>query len=528
METNQSERAVRIGKLLYWGVNFLLMFPILIRNISLFGIIGAGAVLMVLLCCMVFFSKTSVPASAYLPLLLFSDICVCACLQYEALVKHFDPGRFVQILELYQQNIPCAGLAVLGLAVGAAGVWKRPLSWLTGVAGGTVGVSIILLFWSNNRWENLQLYPSGKILLAAFLPAVLVWMLAFEISRLTAPQKLGQNIFWGLLLLCAAAVFLVSEVSYFRPLLPGVSQGLLDLPHTVFAWKNVALICIILLMTAAACFRNQEKGPGVDALVPAILAVLIFSIKFLMSNYFLGCSVLLLAQVFSMLRCLRNESCGKKTLGLPSAVYLAAQAAAFLLAAKAFQYGLYANVLLAVVFGAVLYLQQENLTFKTHGTLLSVVLLTFFVSEALAWQWKIRSSPEGTVILAMILLMSLASLLIISGRHSEQQRTRGSLYICLCACTLLLCLASMRPTISVTVETREREAAISITAQNGQPVKEAAYYWSDYPGQKVEDERTLAQLSAAIPIQGNILTVIAADSSGVRTSRVFWYPPWLY
>lgn len=531
METTapvRSGKTGKISKIFYFLINFLLISPILVKNISLSGMICACGILAIAAFGIIAFSKASVPASGYIPMLFLADFCICVCLRYETLAENFDAMKYAYALQIYQQSILCGGLAVLGIAIGVAGLMLPALSWLTGVSGGAIGTSVILAFWSNGRLDDFQLHPGAGAVLAVFWAGVLAWTLAFQIAAITAPDQREKNIFAGIVLLAAVLSLLISEYTYLRPILAGLSQKLLELPGTLFAWESVLLVCAILLVNAAAIFWTEEKRIGVDALVLEMCAILIFAVKFLMSSYFMGCSILLLLLVVSMLVCLQMEASGSLTVQASSIAILAAETAGFLFLAKAFQAGLYGNALLAVLLGVALYIQYGKIEREKYEVFFSAAWIVFCVLEALAWLGKMRSSPEGVDILIMVLLMSLAALLVIILPHPDHQHNRRYLLAGLCACTMLLCLASLRPAINISVETQGDKAVISMEAARGGTVTEASYYWRSSPIQEPQGEQRLTQTTAAIPIQGNILTIVAVDSKGERASRVFWYPPWLF
>ena len=52
----------------------------------------------------------------------------------------------------------------------------------------------------------------------------------------------------------------------------------------------------------------------------------------------------------------------------------------------------------------------------------------------------------------------------------------------------------------------------------------AEYLWRDKWGRTRSRERTPVQSGGIIPVEGEVLTILARDAQGVETSRVMWFP----
>ncbi len=507
--------SVQTNRKIFFCLNLLFLLPALIKNGSPVGLVAAGVLLSVLFAVSILFNRGIEPASAQITILLFFDGLIQIALRYEALIEGFRPDYFEWLLLTYTHRPPCVILTGIGVVLGLVGL-HRKFFWLTSFSGVALGTAIILLFWSSGGLGNFRFLSDGEKILAVFLLCAFIWTLFSRIVLYVAPKKWGLNIFLSIMLLCGIVVLHLLKPFYVRSLAA-------DLPDALLTWGQVNLVCVVLLGCALAMANDGTDQANFDSLTLLACAVFIFAAKFLSCSHFMWNWLLFLLLITSMLQCLKNAATDDTTLGLCSWTYMFLQTGVFFFSTKALQMGLYANVILAAVTGLVLWSQRTKRKPENFQDFFCGILITFFVAEALAWQWRMRFSREGVILMAVVFLMAMGVLLLVSLPHPDGFRAPNSVRVCVCACVGILCLLSMVPTLWIQAEVRESKSYIEVRGLNGATAAEVSYCWKDWRGQAIEETELKGQ-TAVLPIRGNILTITAVDEKGIRSSRDFWYP----
>lgn len=511
-------RGGRIGiqtdRIIFYGINLMFLLPALKKG-SPIGLAAAGVLLLALFAVLMYSGRGSEPASGQMTILVFFDALIQLALHYESLLANFHADYPDRMASAYTQRPLCIALIGLGAVLGLVGLWLR-LFWLVSLSGAVLETAVILSFWSNGSLRDFQLFTNGGKAIAAFWLWAFIWTLLSRVVLFAAPKKWTLHIFLSILLLCIAAALHLLEPRYVRSL---VAEPL----ELLLTWEQVIFICAVLLGCSLAMAKHGREWAIFDSLTLLACAIFIFAAKYLSCTYFLGSWLFFLLLTGSMLQCLKNTAADNTTLGLRPLSYMILQTAVFFISAKAFQLGLYANVILAVITGLLLWSQRIKKEPEEFQDFFCGTMITFFAAEALAWQWRMRFSGEGMILVAVVFVMTMVVLLLVSLPHPEGLRAPKSMRIWVCACAGILCLLSMVPTLWIQSEVRASESYIEVKALNGAVAAEVSYCWKDWRGQVVE-EAELKGSQAVLPVKGYILTVTAVDERGIRSSRDFWYP----
>lgn len=505
------------NRIVFYTLNLLFLLPALQKSGSLAGLAAAVVLLIILLVISMRSGGNSEPASAQIPVLLFFDGLILFAWHGEALLAGFHTDQLEQMTWSYMQQRPlCLVLAGIGLLLGLLGLWRRYF-WLVSLSGAALGSAVILLFWSSGSLRNFRLFANGEKVIAAFLVCAFIWTLFSRVAQFAAPEKWGLNVFLSILLLCGIAALHLLEPQYVQSLAAGLLGVLLT-------WKQVAVACVLLLIGCAITAMDKgAEGVSFDFLTLLACALFIFAAKFLSCTYFIGSRLFFLLLPAGMLWCLKNAATDRTTLGLSPLCYMSVQAGILLVCAKALQMGLHLNVALAAVTGWALRLRWIQEKPESFQDFFCRTLIAFFAAEALVWQWRMRFSREGVLLIAVVFAMAMGGLLLTGLPHPEGVRAPGSVRIWVCACAGILCLLSMIPTLWIRAEVRGDESYIEVKALTGAEARKISCCWKDWRGQVIE-ETELKEPKAVLPVRGDLLTVTAADEKGIRSSRDFWVP----
>lgn len=525
--------SLKTNKIIIVCINAFMMLPIIIRNYTLLGLGISVALLLISTYIVVLRSDSSLPAGAYYTTLIFFDFFIYIGLQYKILKGGFSTENLSSIFETIFTTKMCLWLLLLGAIVGFIGLVKHNFTWFTGISAAAFGSAFILSILSNKNIEDLQFVTGGEAFLASFLIAVLFWTVLLEMSTRIVPEKRTINIWLGIILLVSIIALCITEVQYVHSIASDLSSKMLALPTTAFAWWKVIVSCIVLIGCSVAMYDNkhQENQIGIDSFLMIASAIFVFAIKLLMGNYFIYSSLLMLLLVIATFRCLHNELLNKKTCRLNTATFLIVETIVFLLTLHTLKNGYWINAIVTVVFVIIFYSQYERMKAANNKSFLWIAIISVLVVEALAWQWKMRFSVEGVIILATVYIVSVATILILNYPHPGKIVPNRNVNIFVCICVALLCLASVRTTMRVKadVSTENEVVTISVEAKGKRnDVESISCEWIDYRGKTVGNEPILIKSEQAIPVQSDVLRVIANDAKGYRAIYYYWFPSWLY
>lgn len=435
----------RWSKLLVFICNLLLVLPSIVGNVSLIGLSAAAAVLLAVFVEMIWKSEDSRPASADLPVLVFADFLLALVLRYRELLTCFAPGRVGELLQT-PHLVPGILIAV-GVAAWVLGM-NRHMSWLNVVAGMAVGAGIISQTWGT--YIGLSAYGLQDMLdmlasppLAGYLLAALCWAFLSQAAVQVCPSRRPLCVWLGLIMVLAVAALYCFEIDFiaFYVLTP-LSQAL----EVMSAGWGAFPICVLLFGCSAALYAGSGRV-GVDAVVMMAGAVFLLSLNICMRQLFPGCFLLLPLLLVFLCRQIKQAAREPKSLRLNVFARLALSAAVFAVAARLFAQGLWANLLIGVLFAVILRKQLEHTRPEWQGYFPWLTVMAFFVLEALAWQWKMCFTPAGALVLAMIFVMAVFALFVLN-YPDPAGVTAGKLpRLLLCGCVCLLCFAFTRGTV---------------------------------------------------------------------------------
>ena len=525
--------SLKTNKIIIFCINALVMIPLIVQNYSLIGLGISAAILLISAYIVIFRSESSLPAGAYYTTFVFADFYIYLGLQYEVLKTGFTAENLSLIFEKLINSPMCLYLLFGGAIVGFIGINKHKVTWLTGVGAAAFGSAIILSNWSNANIENLQFVAGGDAFLAAFLLSVLFWTVLLEMSTCVAPQKRTTNIWLGIILLTSIITLCMTELEFVHSIINDLPSKMLALPTTAFAWWKVVVSCMVLTGCSIAMYDNKHKENqiGVDSFLMIVSAIFVLAIKLLMGNYFIYNALLMLLLIVVTFRCLHNEILNKKTCRLNTANFLIVEAILFIIELYTLKAGYWINAIVTITFVLIFYSQYERMKSSDNKNMLWITIISCFVIEALAWQWKMRFSIEGVLILATVYIMSVATILILNYPHPDKIVPHKNAKIFVCTCVALLCLASVRTTIKVNadVSTDNEVVAISVEPKGKRnDIESVSYQWTDYRGRTVGDEKALIESEQEILVQSDVLKVTATDTAGYRATYYYWFPSWLY
>lgn len=521
-------KTVRIHKLALWVGNALFLLPLLLRKYTIQGLaVYIGCLLLLLW--REWKSSSNFPAAAELPAFLLADSTVLAGLYFEELKALWD-------LSAADTFFRGSGnwfwiLLVVGMLVGAAGLFSEEKAWISGIGGALVGTALILQGWSNGRVEEFAFVPGGRALLHTFLLAAFLWTVCLYAIVRTAPKKRGGALGTGFLLLCAFTVLLIAEKGFLNAHMPTLERIWQQMPTRYFAWWKTLLGVALLAGLAVTLYvREGDKGNhlSVDTYALILGAELLLCVRLLWAWYVPFGWLLLVFLAIGVCRCMENDYAGKKTFRLDSVLFLPTQfvcgaAALFLL-----RQGLWINVLVTAVLAAFFYAQWGKKKTASTQARWWVVLLCGIAGEMAAMLFHYRFSREGLALLVSILIVSVLAVLTLSTRQPAGRTVPVWTRAVVCGCAVVLCLALFsQGGVAISLEETEDGASVivELTPRGSENrLSSAEYLWRDKWGRTRSRERTPVQSGEIIPVEGEVLTILARDAQGVETSRVMWFP----
>ncbi len=524
-------KTAKINKYVLLGLNALFALPFVVRNYSVQGLV-TYLIAMLLLFLVFLRSSDHTPAISELPLILLADVITYIGVHFldlrprinmDGLSSYFsDAGAFFWVLFL------------AGLTLGLVGISNKNRSWVTGFAGGLMGSSVILLGWSNCDINNFHFYGSGASLLLLFIILNFLWTVILYFIVKTTPEKTTGAIWIGIVLLCTLMVVLTVGTDYIREYLPIWKAGLLEWPHTLFAWWKVILSCVVLfvgIFTLYTIDGDNGNHLSVDAYALVVAGEIILTTKILMSNYFTLCGLILIGLIISTFKCMMNDYSGEKTLRLNSIAYLVAQYFTALLMIYLFRNGFWVNVLVSLSFFVAFYV-EHNKPRKHYSMAHWIMILLCIVSETAAFVWRKCFSVDLLILLAVVLVASIMTISVINLKQPGERTAPDILRIIVCVCVAIVCLAAAsRNSIKIGSEIEESSKTITIDVEakgKNNSVYSAYYSWRDMTGKALTEDIEILGSKSTIEIESEVLTIVIEDAQGFVTSKIIWYPHWLH
>lgn len=520
----------KTNKIIFYIVNLLFVVPYIVKNYSSIGVGVAIALLLFLLFQMLKKEEENLPASVYLPFIVWIDFFIYIGINHQILKDTFDWDRVTNFF--ISSNDTCFWMLGVGVALLFIGISKVKYSWLFGCGATFVGSSVILTLWSNCQLDNIVFVPWGESVLAIFLLVTIIWSIVYQISIIVSPYKRILYIWLGLSLLLSILILNVANYDYLLRIGSEIELLLLNLPTTYFAWWKVILVTVIAIIGAIEMYPMGNKEVGVDGLVVFALGDLIFSIKLLMSNYFSYNWILFFVLLGCILVCINNESNAQKmTLNFSNSDYLIILSIVFIICVLLLKNGLWINLIISTAFLLLFYSKKKVFEKNSyHNIFFYLYIIACVLCEAMGWMWKFRSYTNGFIMLGIIFVVTLLGVFIINMNHPNGICVRRSVCLIICVCMLilsLLCMNKYGTKVDISFQSEENTLEIVLKARGKNEVESAYYYWSNKNGDSLQEQNVLYEGTQTIPIEGELLTIVVVDSKGITTTVNEWYPEWL-
>lgn len=509
---------MRKNKLIYFALDLALILPRVVRQ---FTPLGAG--LSALILAAAFFvtvvrSHPSAPAAAGLPVLLFCDVLVLLVLSYPSLV--YDLSRFTQMWSGIWLVFPL-WLPLAGAALSLAPIPEPFTLWAKGLGWAGLGGYCARLAWANSAAE-----AGGGAAVLLYLLCLGVWYAACAAAHLTG-DTLRRDRWLSRVLLAVFAVLSLAASPLLLDRFAAACRWCRSIPEGGFSWWQVIAATAALAGCAIAACDFPGRRPGADCLVLGGLAGLLLLLRTLVSCYSpvgLAAPVVYLA---GLLRCVRNEGAGRRTLSLSSLTYLAAQTGALILALWLLSRGLWPVAAALAVYALVFHALGDK-TARPHPLLLDWLLrLSLPAVLAMGYLWRLGFHPGSLLFLAAACGVLALVMVVLQWSNPAGRTGPAGLNWSLCGLMALLSLsvclrfgADVRlvhipndPTVQVEVAARGRD----------NEVRSAVYCWYDWTGNPLGREQSLGSGVTEMGVAGDRLEITVEDSRGVRTRATGWY-----
>lgn len=521
---------VRINKYVIFGLNSVFTLIYVIRNFAISGIV-TYLIATLLMFLVAFKSSEDIPAVADLPIIILADIIIYLGVRFRELKSMVD----IDNLTSYFSDVDPVFWILFwtGIAVGIVGIVNIQFSWLTGFAGGLIGVSIILMGWSNCNIKNLKFINDGKALLILFVLGNILWTVFLYLIVKTVPSRATSIILIEIILLVIVIAGLTVGNDYIKECLPVWKVIILKLPNTVFAWWKVILSSVVILAGIFMLYLIEGDGGNglsVDTYALVIIGELILTAKLLMSNYFTYNWLIPILLLLGTLRCMNNDYTSRKTLRLSSIAYLSVQNCVAILMIFLFKKGLWMNVCLSIVFFTVFYVKHSKIRKANHNNSFWVMILLCIVGQTAAWVWRNNFAKDLMILLAVVLGSGILTIIAINLKQPGGRTAPNNLRIIVCVCVTVICLMVLiQNTTKIHSRTDRASETVTIILDakgKNNSISSAYYYWRDSTGRIMTKEIIIPSNKYKIAIKEEILTIVSKDSYGFVTSKILWYPFW--
>ncbi len=523
-------KSVKINKYAIHGINTLLMLFMVLRNISVVGLLSF-LVITGLTALWVFKRKREVPAIADVPQILLADVFMYIGTFTADVLNGFnldDLSAFFEDVKWFSW-----AMVVAGVVLGMITVGRKGSRWFTGIAGGLIGSGFISAGFKNPFLIDMSYPYAGVSILTVFLIVVFLWTILLYFICKTVPERSGAATFSGvvLLLLFIADLLLASE--HLKAALPFCKTGLISVIYGSFEWWKIIIFCALILAGAFVLgLLDEEKGGhlSVDTYALVIMFEIVMTSKLLITFYFSYGILVLLGLLAGTFICIRNDYLGRKTLGLGSVFYLPAQYLVTVLAIILFSNGLWLNVLL----GGVLYValraaqSREKRRGEANTAIHWTIILIWIVGEAVALVWRMCFNIDLLVMLGAILILGVATILTINLKQPGGRKASVVVNGAVCGVIALLCLSLLtRVPVRFKYSTDGYNENVIMTVQpkdKDNQIISTYYYYKNIFGKKIRDDYYIKSQNEVIPISGETLTVVVEDEHGFVTTKTIWYP----
>lgn len=556
MDIKKLQNNIPSTEIILFCINILIMLPVIIRYFNIIGLIIVLTMLTVFYYITVVKNDKNLPMTVYLTLFAFFDFAIYLVLNFEVLRLNFAPANFLWlIMTIFENPILFLQLFIIGVVIGYIGFRFREISWLICLSGAIFGLNIALYLGSNAEFNNLQFYDGTEILLLFFFVIVAIWTVFFSIGVIIAPEKMMINIRMSVILFLTLIFIYVTEFNLIESVFTEFSEEILELSSKLLPWWKIVFLFIIFTASAFLIYNRENKSKArIDAFIMAAMAIFILAVKISMEIYFIY-NILLIAILFILtVTCLKNEINNKKTFGLSTEIFLLVELVGFIVALFLLKNGYWVNLIITILFVIVFVVTFNGLRSIKDRSSTWILIITGVVLETLALQWKDKFSIFGVVLLITIYVMSMACIFIINyqqiftGKKFYKPSELPNLYprngvnkniiktpitsfnIFITVCVLLLCIGSVIRTMQIRFKADMANKSIEVSAKavgEGE-IESIVYTWTDFRGRVVESEQTMDTAGEEISVKSDVLTIIAMDSKGFRSTYSYFFPYWAY
>lgn len=517
---------IKASKLILCGANALiaLVYIYLSKSYNVIGVAGAIIILSLLLVRLLK-SEQRTSASAFLPSFILADICCIISLHWEDLKLAYEADLFDGWHYLEGFGGACLWIALLGGTAILIGFSKAQITWLSGIGGGAVCVSLILWIWSNQNIKNLQFAMGGEVFLSFVIGFSVLWAFIAQFISITNPQcRSGANWIW-LTLLCLFFIFAVAGVDYARIMADEWAATLVKWAGIFSGWHIVILSVVLLLLMATGLFAFSEDYLGIDCMACASSASIILAMRIIKALPFAFSTLLIIALMGFTLKWVANERAQKKTFGVDNLVYYPVQFGAFVASVILLHNGLWMAFLVLIAFGIALFSMHTRSKDKYNGNAYWVLLLVGIAAFSASWLWQFRYSVEAMKTLAFILALSIMALLLVSRKQPGDEKASLIPRCVVCGIMMILCFFMMGHNGSnINVEISDYGYAVVRMDARGRDnvIDSAEAVWCDKIGSPVSEPITLKNEEERLRLESNLLRVTVVDANGVKTTRDFF------
>lgn len=550
--------SVKNNKLIFFGVNILIMLQVLIKYFSIIGLFIFLSEVAVFYYFWVIRKKTRLPISADLTTLVFFDFLVFLSLNYKIIVSGFSIDGVTDFFSLFFDNTIYIKLFLCACVIGFLGMKYTSITWLTGISGAIFGLIAILCCGTDYYDGTFEFYEVTKPFIVLFFICVAIWTAFLTISICIDSSKRKNNIRLGIIMLVTFIILIITSIDIVSRVARDFYTIFFELSTKVLPMWKTLLICFVLIGCSIVilCYNeNNKKNSRIDAYIVVTIALFVFLTKLTLINYNPYNILLFIILFIVTIVYLNNEIQDRKTFGFTMESLLAIEFVGIIVAIFLFKIGCWECLIISAVclmlWRSIDWNVYRYTKYPWYG------IITALCIETLALQWKLKFSIPNVLSLLMIYMMGISTVFIINYSYKRVENTGSvneglsdkymrmtkrhinygmaesvfQINIIVCTCIMLLCLASIRNKMKVSFNIDKNNKSVDIsTSIKGKrnSIESISYVWMDYRGKTVNDEESIDTSGGNLYIMSDLLKVKAVDNKGVISTYYKWFPYWLY
>ncbi len=523
-------RCAKISKLVLFGINAVLMLIFTLRNFSVIGI--AGFVIFSVLSFLIFYKSSKfVPAIVDLPVAILADVLIYLSVNFEGVMENLDLDALYYYFE--ETSGTFWGIVAIAVLFGAVSLGSGKWVWLTGVTGGIISFLLIMVGEGAGYITDHE-YPYMSIILKiGVVLFALIWILLLYLIGRYVPKRVVGTVWIGIGLMLIFASLLIFESQFLKQSVPFFKTGISMNAILKVQWWHVIMICIVLFGLAFALFmlnRDINNGLCLDSYFVILAFEIILTSKILLTYYFSYNFLILVCIIIGTLKCIKNNYAQKTTMGLDVIPYLVSQYVIALALLFLMRNGWWCNVILGLVLIIVLYSDRnKRMRLQEEKSFVHwVIVLSGIISQGMALAWHIVFSAEIFTLLAIIFVLSVATVFIINMKAPGMRMAPAYLSRVVCLLVAFSCISVISGypfSVDYEIDESEKSVQVDVTCRKDY-VKEAKieYYYRDMLGRRVAESKYFLSSSQTIPIEGEMLKIAVKADNGVVTTKTIWYP----